>query len=81
MKDELIDYDAIGLEGLIRKGEIRATELLEITVQRIERVNPKLNAVIHTMYDQAREIAENWDSETAKQKLPGSLFHGVPFLR
>ena len=80
MKDELIDYDAIGLEGLIRKGEIRATELLEITVQRIERVNPKLNAVIHTMYDQAREIAENWDSETAKQKLPGSLFHGVPFL-
>ena len=80
MKDELIDYDAIALGELIRKGEIRATELLEITVQRIDRINPNLNAVIHTMYDQAREIAENWDSETAEQKLSGSLFHGVPFL-
>jgi len=58
MKDELIDYDAIALGEMIQKGEIRATELLEITVKRIELLNSKLNAVINTMYDQAREIAE-----------------------
>ena len=80
MKDELIDYDAIALGEMIQKGEIRATELLEITVKRIELLNSKLNAVINTMYDQAREIAENWDSKTAEQKLSGNLFHGVPFL-
>lgn len=72
MKDELIGYDAIALGELIRKGEIRPIELLETVIQRIEMLNPKLNAVIHKMYDQAREIAE--------RKPAGELLGGVPFL-
>ena len=72
MADELIGYDAIALGEMIQKGEIRPTELLETIIQRIERVNPKLNAVIHKMYDQAREIAE--------RRPAGGLFGGVPFL-
>jgi len=71
MKDELIGYDAIALGELIQKGEIKPIELLELVIQRIERVNPKLNAVIHKMYDQAREIAT---------KKPKGMFGGVPFL-
>ena len=55
--DELVGYDAIGLSELIRSGEITPTELLEITIQRIEKVNPKLNAIIHKLYDQARKVA------------------------
>ncbi len=72
MKDEFIDFDAIALGELIRKGEIKPTELLEIVIQRIEKINPKLNAVIHKMYDQARETAE-------KKPIDG-VFSGVPFL-
>jgi len=72
MKDELIGYDAIALGELILQGEIRPAELLETVIQRIERVNPKLNAVIHKMYDQAREVAE--------RRPAGGLFGGVPFL-
>jgi Asp-tRNA(Asn)/Glu-tRNA(Gln) amidotransferase A subunit family amidase len=60
MKDELISFDAIALGELVLKKEVRPTELLEITMQRIEKINPKLNAVIHKMYDQARETAINW---------------------
>lgn len=45
MGDELIGYDAIGLSELIRKGDITPTELLDIIIDRVEKINPKLNAV------------------------------------
>lgn len=80
MGDELIGYDAIALSELIRKGEISPVELLEITIQRIEKVNTRLNAVIHKMYDQARGTAENWNSEIRAGKANGAVFCGVPFL-
>ena len=64
MMDEFIRYDAIGLGELIRKGKITPSELLETTIHRIEKVNPKLNAVIHKMYDQARTAAEARGSGT-----------------
>jgi len=72
MKDEFLDYDAMGLGELIRKGQITTIELLETVIQRIERVNPKINAVIHKMYDQACEAAKFGPAE--------GLFSGVPFL-
>jgi amidase len=80
MADELIAYDAVALGELIRKGEIKATELLEITIQQIERVNPKLNCVIHKMYDQARSTAEEWDSGRKQKRSDKCIFGGVPFL-
>lgn len=72
MKDEFIGYDAIALGELVRKGEIKPTELLETVINRIERINPKINAVIHKMYDQAREMAKVDSVE--------GVFSGVPFL-
>jgi len=72
MTDELINYDAIALGKFVRKGEVKPIELIEVTIERIERVNPKLNAVIHKMYDQAREAAETGTLE--------GVFSGVPFL-
>ena len=80
MGDELVGYDAIALSELIRKGEISPVELLEITIQRIEKVNTKLNAVIHKMYDQARWTAENCNSVIRADKANGAVFCGVPFL-
>lgn len=80
MSDDLIGCDAMDLAKMIRDGEVRPTELLEITIQRIERLNPKLNAVIHKMYEQAREIAENCDSRSQETASPEAVFYGVPFL-
>ncbi len=65
-------YDALGLAGLVRKGEISASELCEEAMERIERINPRLNAVICRMYDQARTAV--------KAGLPHGPFSGVPFL-
>lgn len=65
-------YDAMGLAELVRKGEILSEELCEEAVSRIDKLNPALNAVIHRMYDHARE--------NIKRGLPEGPFTGVPFL-
>jgi len=80
MTDNFVGFDAIALGDLIRKKEIKPTELLEIVIQRIEKVNPKLNSVIHKMYDQAREIAEKCDSQFYEEATSDAIFYGVPFL-
>jgi amidase len=78
--DELLGYDAIGLSELVRKGEITPSELLEKTIQRIENINPKLNAVIHKLYDQARTATSSLSSGKKKTILENSVFGGIPFL-
>ncbi len=80
MADELTNFDAVGLGELIRQKEISPMELLETTIERIERLNPKLNAVIHKMYDQAREAAQAWSRRIEKDNAAGVVFAGVPFL-
>lgn len=52
----LIDNsDAVTLAETINFGEISAGELLEAVIQRLEKVEPQLNAVAEKLYDQARE--------------------------
>ena len=69
---EYQDYDAIGLAELVRRKETTPTELLDTAVERIERLNPVLNAVNRKMYDEARASIESG--------LPDGPFAGVPFL-
>lgn len=70
--EELAFLDATAQAELVRRGEVRVVELLEAAIERIERVNPALNAVVTTMYDEARAAAA-W-------RLPEGPFTGVPFL-
>jgi len=69
---EYENYDGLGLAELIRKKEVSPEELLETAIDRIEKDNPRLNAVITPMYDQARRTIRD-------QSLTGP-FAGVPFL-
>jgi amidase len=64
--------DATAQAELVRKKEVKAIELVEAAIERIEQLNPTLNAVVTPMYEQARE--------TARGKLPKGPFAGVPFL-
>lgn len=65
-------YDGLGLAHLVQQNIISPTELLEAAIERIELFNPKINAVIYKMYDQARAAI--------KTGLPRGLFYGVPIL-
>ncbi|HVJ20957.1 MAG TPA: amidase [Polyangiaceae bacterium] len=69
---EFSEFDAIGLAELVRKREVSPVELCEETIERIERVNPQLNAVIAKLYDRA--IVQ------AKAGTASGPFAGVPFL-
>lgn len=64
--------DATALAGLVRNREVSPQELLDAAIARIERLNPRINAVVERLYDAARrDIADG---------LPDGPFAGVPFL-
>jgi amidase len=69
---EYADHDGLGLAELVRKREVTAAELVEAAIERIERRNGVLNAVVYKAYDEARR--------TAAAGLPEGPFTGVPFL-
>ncbi len=69
---EYDQYDGLGLAELIRKKEVSAGELVEEAIGRIERLNPKLNAVVTPMFDLGRQAV--------RESLPEGPFTGVPFL-
>jgi amidase len=64
--------DATAQADLVRRGDVSAAELVEAAIGRIAAVNPRLDAVIRTRFDQAR--AE------ARGDLPDGPFRGVPIL-
>ena len=70
MKD-FSSYDALGLAELVRTKQVTARELVSASIENIEALNPKLNAVIHKMYDRAIKDAES--------PVHGP-FGGVPFM-
>lgn len=44
--DELAFVDGLGQAELVRTGEVTSTELVEAAIDRIQKVNPRLNAVV-----------------------------------
>ena len=64
--------DATAQADLVRRGEASPAELTEAAIARIESVNPKLDAVIRTRFDAARQEAAG--------DLPDGPFRGVPIL-
>ena len=66
------NYDATGLAELIASGQVTAQELNQTAMAVMEQLNPKINAVVYTMFDESKAAA---DSEA----LAGP-FKGVPFL-
>jgi amidase len=69
--EEYIGRDALALAEAVRSGDVTAVELLELALVRLEALNPRINAVVHMMEEDARRAAE--------QPREGP-FTGVPFL-
>jgi amidase len=64
--------DATEQARMIRDGEASPVELVDEAIAKIEELNPRLNAVIHPLFDGARQAAAD--------ELPDGPFRGVPFL-
>jgi amidase len=78
LRDELAGLDTLGQAALVRAGEVTALELVDAAIERIEVLNPVLNAVISTRYDAAR--AEAQAMAASDGSLPDSPLAGAPFL-
>jgi amidase len=69
--DELSLLDATAQAELVRTGQMTAAELVTAAIERIEALNPVLNAVVTPVFDRAAEAA---------QACPAGPFCGVPYL-
>jgi amidase len=69
---EYLGHDAVGLAELVQQGELHPREIVAAAVDRIERLDPTLNAVVHRWFDRAVEQAGG--------ELPDGPLRGVPFL-
>ncbi|MDI6753044.1 MAG: amidase [Thermodesulfobacteriota bacterium] len=74
---ELPFRSAKQLASLIRQKKVGCLELLELYLKRVERHNPRINAIIFMDTEAARKQARRADKALARGELWGPL-HGVP---
>ena len=66
------------LGELLRSRKVRAVELAELYLDRLERIGPRYNAVVTVMRDHALGQARRADAEIASGRWRGPL-HGIPY--
>jgi len=75
--DGLCDLGAVELSALLRRKEVSAREVMAAHLARIERVNPRVNAIVTLVADRAMADAARADEQTARGGRLGVL-HGLP---
>src|SRR5439155_21404875 len=77
----LTQRSGVELAAAIRSGEASARDVVEAHVEVLERVNPRINAVVVERYDDARREADQADERVAAADDPDALppLLGVPF--
>src|SRR5947209_9478861 len=75
--DDITAQSAVQLAARIRRRELSAREVMEAHLARIERVNPKVNAIVTLVPDKARAWALEADEKQARGEPLGPL-HGLP---
>ena len=71
----ITDMSASRLAQTIAGGELSAVEAVDAHIARIEEVNPRLNAVVVPLFDDARDRARQADRTPASERGP---LHGLP---
>ena len=68
-----VEEDAVAQAQLVRDGQLSPSELVQAAIDRIERDDGAVNAVVHRRFDAARR-------EAGASALPEGPFRGVPML-
>ena len=77
MSGEICSMTAVDLAGRVRRKELSTTEVMEAHLARIEAVNPKVNAIVTLLPEEAMEGARAADEALARG-LPVGPLHGLP---
>src|SRR3954447_586792 len=75
--DDLCDLGAVDLASRLRRKDVSAREVMAAHLARIERLNPKVNAIVTLVADRAIEEAARADAAAARGDELGVL-HGLP---
>ncbi len=73
----IVTRSAPDLVTQLHQGQLSCQEVLAAHIQRINQVNPALNAIITSVFDQAQQRAEDLDKLTPQQRQQLPLF-GLP---
>ena len=75
--EQLLAESAVELRRRIGSKEISPVELLEACIERIERINPAVNAITAVCYERARTEARTAEKAALRGEALG-LLHGLP---
>jgi amidase len=75
--DEIIYGSAASIAEMIRKRHVSSEKIVKTLLDRIEKINPKLNAVVQLAGDRALAEARDADRAVSIGDVKGPL-HGVP---
>jgi amidase len=79
MGDDLAQLDATAQAELIRTGAATPTELVTAAIERIEALQPTLNALTTNRFERALDEAK-MTGDGGGKSAPDAPFRGVPFL-
>lgn len=77
LDDSLVSLSAVSLRRMIGARQLSPVELLQACIARIEAVNPYINAVTATAFEQARQQARAAEQAVMAGE-PLGLLHGLP---
>ncbi len=81
LADDTQWLDATAQAELVQRGDVKPIELAEAAIERIERLDGDLNAVVIRWFDHARDVANGIANDGASDgALADVPFRGVPFL-
>jgi amidase len=76
-KSELCDMTAVELAGRLARKQVSAREVMTAHLARIERVNPKINAIVTLVAEHAMAGSAKADEAIARGG-PVGVLHGLP---
>jgi len=79
-KNAFIEHGAIDLAKMIREKQITSFQVVEAYINRMQQVNPVLNAILDGPYMEALEEAKALDERIAKGEISDEEFDRRPLL-
>ena len=76
-KDDICFMSALDMLDAIKRQELTSEEVTEAIIEKIEKINPIINAYCTTTLDLARDMAKKADNAVKKGE-PLGLLHGIP---
>jgi len=76
-KEDICFMSAVDMAKKIKSQELTSVEITETIIERIEKINPIVNAYCTTTFDIARDMAKKADDAVKKSDKLGIL-HGIP---